>query len=278
MRIIHELQISDRVLDFSAFEIALATIHAIRQTGRKQCMFNHARLRIRAVQNSDFAAQGTFCHQTLDLLNEPLRLLQITAGFKNTHRLTMPGVGPQILAQTFAVMRDEDIGGVQNVAMRAIVLLELDQILHLEFALEGAHVANVRAAKGINTLVIIAHSKHGALLTSHQLEPLVLQIIGVLKFVDQNVFEARLIMFAQRLVPAQQLIGAQQQFGKIDHAFALTLLLVDGIQLNEFAAVRIVRFDLAGAQTLILGAINKGHQGAWRVLLIVDIIRLEQTL
>src|SRR3546814_10232793 len=48
------------MLDFGALKKTLAAIHAVRNTGRKQRMFDHARLRIRAKQHRDIAAHRAF--------------------------------------------------------------------------------------------------------------------------------------------------------------------------------------------------------------------------
>jgi len=180
--------------------------------------------------------------------------------------------------RALAVVGDQDIGGVQNMAVRAIVLLQLDQILHLEFMLERRHIADVGAAECVNALVIITDRKHCAFLACHQLEPFVLQIIGVLKLIHQNVLETGLIMFTQWLVARQQFIRAQQQFGEIDHAFALALLIVQIVELHELAVVVIVGIHILGPQALVFGAIDEVHQIARRILFVIDIVCLEQTL
>src|SRR5450830_90783 len=270
------------MLDFGALEVALTTIDAVGNAGAEQGMFEHTRLRIGAIQQRNLTAQPTLGNQIFDLFDNPLRFLQIAAGLKHAHLFTLSGIGAQVLAQAFAVVGNEHVGRIQNVAMRAVVLLQLDQILYAEFTFEGGHVADIGAAKRINALVIIAHREDRTAvdlsLSRQQLEPVVLKIIGVLKLIDQNVFETLLIMLAQRLIAYQQLIAAQQQLGEIDHTIALALLIVEIIELDEFTVVIIAGVDILGAQTLILGAIDEVHQIARRILFIIDIHRLEQTL
>ena len=45
-------------------------------------------------------------------------------------------------------------------AHAAVVLLKLDHLLDTELALEVAHIAHLRASKGVDALVIVAHGKH----------------------------------------------------------------------------------------------------------------------
>ena len=51
--VFHQAQIGQRVLDLLPLEEAQPAIHAVRQSGRHQRMFQHARLRIGAVQQRD---------------------------------------------------------------------------------------------------------------------------------------------------------------------------------------------------------------------------------
>ena len=194
----------------------------------------------------------------------------------------MARVRAQILAQALAIVRDQHVGAVEDVAMRAIILLQLDQVLHLELVLEGAHVANVRAAKRVDALVIVADGKQGAAIAAavagQQFQPVVLQIIRILELVHQNVAEARLVVFAQGLVAAQQFVRAQQQFCKIDDAFALALVVIQLVQLDHLALVRVVRFHVRGAQALVLGIVDEIHHRLRREFFIIDIVCLQQAL
>jgi hypothetical protein len=69
------------------------------------------------------------------------------------------------------------------------------------------------------------------------LDPRVLQLVGVLELVDQDVAEAPLVVLAHRVVVAQQLVAAQHQLAEIDHAFALALLFVQLVDLDLLAVV-----------------------------------------
>ena len=90
--------------------------------------------------------------------------------------------------------------------------------------------------------------------------------------------KAGTVVIAQKGVPLEKLIGAQQQFGEIDHALTLALGVVGGIKLGETPAVVVGDIDIFRAQPGLLRAIDEVLQIARRVLLIVDIVRLEQAL
>ncbi len=57
-------------------------------------------------------------------------------------------------------MTDQRVGGIEDVTMRAIVLLQLDQVLDPELTFELGHVADIGAAKGIDALIVIADGEH----------------------------------------------------------------------------------------------------------------------
>ena len=147
------------MLDFSPLEKSQAAIHPVRDASRKEGMLEHTRLRIRAIEDGHVVAQPALGNQAAGLLDQPLCFLTIAHRLENPYRLAGTGVGPEFLAQAAAVATDQLIGAFENVGMRAVVLLELDQIGHAKLMLEGRHIAHVCPPKCIDRLVVIAHCK-----------------------------------------------------------------------------------------------------------------------
>ena len=284
--VLQQAQIGQRVLDFSALEKAQAPIDAVRHSGVEQRRFNHPALRVAAVQDGDFLALDIVAHQLPDFIDHPLRLGKVAGGFVHAHRLARPLIGTQVFAQAAAVVADERVGAVQDVAVAAVVLLQLDLVLHLELAHKVGHVAHTRTAKGVDALVIVAHGQHRTTgwctvalpLPGQHLDPRVLQPVGVLKLVDQNVAKAPLVVRADGVVVAQQLVRAQNKFTKIDHAFALTLLFVELVQIGLAARVGIAHLDPIGAQAFFLATGNKPLQLLGRKVLVVHVELFAQAL
>ncbi|MCY1365652.1 hypothetical protein D9M69_525100 [compost metagenome] len=110
------------------------------------------------------------------------------------------------------------------------------------------------------------------------LQPCVLQAVGVLELVDQDVAEAPLVVLAHGLVVAQQLVAAQHQFAEVDHAFALALLFVQLVELDLLAVVVAAGLDVAGAQAVFLGAGDEPLRLLGRKALVVDVELLHQAL
>ena len=214
------------MLDFLPFKKAQAAVNAVGNAGCQQRVFEYARLGVGAVEQGNLAQCRAVAVQGVDFAGNPLRFFVVTHGLEDAQRLARAPVGPQVFAQPVAVVFDDGVGSVQNVAARAVVLFQPDEVGVGKFAFKIMHVAHIRAAKAVDGLVIIANAEKARLLARKQLQPAVLQDVGVLKFVDQNVRKAHLVVLAQRLVVGEQLKAAQQQFGKIDHAFALALRVV----------------------------------------------------
>ncbi len=163
-------------------------------------------------------------------------------------------------------------------AVRAVVLLQADDVFDVVIAGELAHIAHFRAAKSVNRLVIVAHGKHRIALARQQLQPLVLQAVGVLEFVHQNVLETLLVMRPQVGIARQQLMAAQQQLGKIHHALALALRIVLSKNRLFLLLVRAKGIHLAGAQALLLVAVDKIRHLTRREFFLIHIHGLHQAL
>ena len=98
-----------------------------------------------------------------------------------------------------------------------------------------------------------------------------MQLVGILEFVYQNVLEARLVVFTQHFIARQQFVTAQQQLGKIHGTFALALLLVSSVQLNQLAVEVVVRLYLVRTQAVFLIAVDEVLQLLRRIFLVIDV-------
>ena len=160
-------------------------------------------------------------------------------------------------------MVDEVVGAVQDIAKTAVVLLQLDLVLHLVLAHKVRHIAHTGTAEGINTLVIVTHRKHCTAILCQRpcklFDPCVLQFVGVLELVNQNVAKAPAVMFTDRIVIAQKFIRTQHQLAKINHALALALGFVEFIQLYFFTGVWVAHINIFSSKTVFFAPSNKPH-------------------
>ncbi|TSE33650.1 hypothetical protein Tchar_01712 [Tepidimonas charontis] len=288
VRVFQQTQIRQRVLDLGTLEKAQAAVDAIRNTGVEQGAFEGAALCIAAVQQGDFVRRDALLTRELaDLLHHPLSLFVVAGQFDDAHGVALTLLGAQVFAQALPIVLDETIGGMQDVAHAAVVALQLDGRRDAEFAHEVAHIAHACAAKGVDALIVVAHRQHrvargheaSVLFTpSQQFQPRILQAVGVLKLIHQNVPEAPLVVRADGLVIAQQLVRAQQQLAKIHHPFALTLSFVGGVELDAPALLLVARPQVVRAQSFFLGVGDEPLQLFGLDLLLIHLQALEQPL
>src|SRR5690606_35584882 len=116
-----------------------------------------------------------------------------------------------------------------------------------------------------------AHGKHAGLIASQKTQPAILQHVGVLKLVDQNVFETALIMLANRGIAGQQLVGTQQQLAKVHYSFTFALLLIKLIKLDQASAVRVVRFQVARTLSIFFTGVDELLNFLGRKFLVINI-------
>src|SRR5437899_6465534 len=143
------------MLDFHALEEAQAPVYAVWDAVRKKRVLDDTRLRVRAVQHPDIGKTQPAALQRLHFLGEPARLVPVALRLVDSHRLAVPRGSPQLLAEPLPVVGDERVGRCEAVRVRAVVLLEADDVLDAEIALDLGHVADMRTAISLNGLIVI---------------------------------------------------------------------------------------------------------------------------
>ena len=276
--VLHEAQVRQRVLDLGPLEEPQAAIDAIRNARREQGMFQHPRLRVRAVQDRHVLVARAIAREALDFLDDPARLVHVGLALEHADRLARAGRGPQVLAKAIGVVGDQRVGRVEDISVRAVVLLEADHLLDLEVPLEVGHVAHVRAAECIDRLVVVADREDRGLRPGQQLQPAVLQPVGVLELVDEDVAKAMRVVRAQELVSRQQLVAAQKQLGEVGHALALALRVVGGVDLDGTARLVVGGLHIACPLAFLLPAVDEPLHLARRETVVVDVHGLQQPL
>ena len=198
------------MLDLLALEKSQAAIDFVRDSRPEQRVLQHPRLGVGTVQERHAAQVRTGAVQRFDFINDEAGFVVVRRGRVNAHRLALACLSPQILAEPLLVLLDHCVGGIENIALRTIILLQLDDIAAGIVSLEIAHVADLGTAEFVDRLIVVAHREHRRAAAAEQSNPAVLQLVGVLEFIDQNEFEALAIMFQQRRMPGKQFKTAQQ--------------------------------------------------------------------
>ena len=280
------------MFDFGALEKAQATVDPVGNAGVEQRRLDDAALGVAAIEHRHFLAPDSIARQLAHFLDHPLRLGKITGRLADPNGLARPLVGAQVLAQPLGVVADQRVGAVEDVAVTAVVLLELDLMANAELADEVRHIANPRTAKGVDALVVVADRQHaarrmevgvgtdrgGGPAAGEHLDPGVLQLVGVLKFVDQDVAKAPLVMLADRRVVTQHLVAAQHQLCEVNHALALALFLIELVNLDLLAGIVVAQRDHLRPHPLLLAAGDEPLGLLGRKALVVDSKLLHQPL
>ena len=152
-------------------------------------VWNWARTRIATSSSAAAAALDG-----LDLLADAARFLGPVPDADDLDLLALALLGPQGLAEPAAIVGDEAGGGGEDVRGRAVILLEPDDLRAGEILLEAQDVGDLGAAPGIDRLVVVADAADVLALLGEQPEPEILGLVGVLIFVDEDIFEALLIV------------------------------------------------------------------------------------
>ena len=172
----------------------------------------------------------------LQLLADPARLLGPVPDADHLDLVALVLLGPQRLAEPAGILRDQAGGGGEDVGGRAVILLEADDLRAREILLEAQDVGDLGAAPGIDRLVVVADAADVLALLREQAEPEILGLVGVLIFVDEDVFEALLIdARARRGASCRITSMCSSRSPKSQALSSLQPRLVDGVELGALA-------------------------------------------
>src|SRR6516162_2581433 len=154
-------------------------------------------------------------------------------------------LGAQRLAEPALVVGDEMRCRAQDMRGRAIVALQADHHGAREVVLEAQDVVDLRAAPSIDRLVVVADAadvlrqtgrgRLGGGALSQEAQPEILRHIGVLVLVDQDEFEARLILAQHLVVAAEQADAFEQEIAEIGGVEYFQPFLIGRIKLAPLA-------------------------------------------
>ena len=104
------------------------------------------------------------------------------------------GLGEQRLAEAILVMGDEAGGDGENMGAGAIVAFEADDLRAGKIMLEAQDIVDIGAAPAVDRLVVVADAAEIAARLREKAQPEILNDIGVLIFVDENIAKPLLIV------------------------------------------------------------------------------------
>ncbi len=180
--------------------------------------------------------------------------------------------GPEFLPQPCRVVGDERVGGIEDGAGGAVILLQPLQCSAGKIPLHALHVFHARAAETVDGLIVVADGEQRAMIPYQQAQPCVLQCVRVLELIHQHVPETLAVVAEHIWLITEQLMGAQQEFRKIHQPGARTGLLVGTVDLDRLAQRWIASIiQMLGTETVFLLAVDEPLRLARRKLRLVQL-------
>ena len=248
-----------------------ALVDAVGDAPPPEVVLQHGRLAVGAVENHRV---GPLVPRAADavaqLAHHQLGLLAVGVGFQDADFLPFVARREAVLLHAARVVDDDRVGGVDDGARRAVVLLELEDLRIGVVVAEREDVLDFRAAERVDGLRVVAHDADLRVALREAADDDILRVVGVLVLVDQNVLEELLVARQHVGAVAQQDVGLQQQVVEVHRAVVLAALAVEVVEVAEFGHLRLAVLGGVGGvgqvgprgDELVLGQRDaRGHRG-----------------
>ena len=195
-----------QVADLGAVEETLAPADLVGNLRAAQHLLELLGLVVGAVEDGAIAppaVRAVLFLLQFQTLHGALGLVRLVVAGQHRDGLALAQLAPELLLEQLGVGGDDVVGGAQDGARAAVVLLERDDLERRVVGRQALEVLQRRAAPAVDALVVVAHRGEEALRTDQGLEQRVLHGIGVLHLVDQHMAEA--------LLPARRHLGVAAQ-------------------------------------------------------------------
>ncbi len=280
-RVERHLEIGGGVLDLLALVEARAADHAIGEAKGDEAVLEGAHLEGGADEDGDLAQGMALALELLDVLADHAGLFLVVPAAFDLDLLAQIAVGAERLAEAPFVVGDQARGRAEDMAGRAVVALEPDDLGAGEVGLESEDVVDLRAPPAIDRLVVVADAANIAVALGEQAEPQILRDVRILILVHQHVEEALLVFCEHVGLLLEQPQILQQEIAEIGGVQLLQPRLIERVKLARFAVGEGEALALGHAlrrEPSVLPAVDHGSEQPRRPALLVDILGLEQLL
>ncbi len=124
---------------------------------------------------------------SFDTVNHKARFIQFVESAVQRYRFAVNAVSPQLFTQTPVVVFNQSVRRAKDVAGRAVILLQTNGLRAGEIIEEALDVLYLGPAPAVDRLVIVADNHHLTGIARQQTNPGVLNVVGILEFVHQDV-------------------------------------------------------------------------------------------
>ena len=279
IRICHQTEISNNILNFLALVETQSAINAIRNTLLSELLLEAAALGIGAVENGKITILAAILAlDTLHILRHNRRLFLVAVSRLILNLLTLRILAEHILRNLVAVVFNQTVSRLNDGLGRAVVLFQFEETRALKLALIVENIIDICTTEAIDTLRIITHGTNTQLLLTELHDNRHLNVVGILILIHQDIIEAGGIFVANILMFPEELIGKRQQIIEIHGIGLLAALHVSHENLTHLRhlcpliLLEDSRIALIGSSThqVILRHRNLGMDGSRLILLIIQ--------
>ena len=274
----HDAEIGHRIADFEPFIKARTADDAIGQTDRQETVLEGAHLVGRTHENSHVVeieaahATGAALHR-LDFLTNPACFFLAIPMTDQTDLFTVLLFGPEFLAKPALIAPDDTGGGREDMRSGSVVLFQPDHMSTGKILFEPKDIAHFGPAPAIDRLVVVADAADVLVTLSKQAQPEILGDVGVLIFIDQDVFEPALVLLKNILMRLENCHHMQKKIAEIDSVQLFQAGLVLVVQLGAAMVImaRIRGRHLVRRQGAVLPVVDERGEHAGGPTLVIDI-------
>ena len=211
----NEAQIRQHVLDLGPVEEAGAADDAVGDAAALEGVFKLVGLGVHAVEHRMIPPVCPPPVGGQDLRGDILGLVPLVVGEVMGQQLSPVLVCPELFALALEVVGDDGVGRVQDMGGAAVILLESDDAAAPVLAFKAQDVFDRGAAEFVDGLVVVTHHADVSPAVRQKGGQAVLQTVGVLVLVDEDVAEAALPVLEHVGIFLQELDGVVNEIVKV---------------------------------------------------------------
>ena len=281
--VVNDAEIGQHVLDLGALEEAEASHHPV---GDAVALEGHFYLVGQGVHSVEDGA-------VLPLLALPIgpeelggnvhALIPLVGGGVALDLVAVAVVGPQVLALSPPVVADNGVGSLQDVPGGAVVLFQADDPGVLVLTLEGEDIFNGGTPEAVDGLVVVTHHTDVLPAPGQKTGQQVLEVVGVLVLVDEDVAEFPLVVLPHVGVLLKETDGVEDNVVKVQGPRRPELFLIGQVDVGDLLQAE-VAFGLAllhkfrSQEHLVFGPGDIAQDRAGREGLVVHVQLLQALL
>ena len=252
--VVDDAEVGQHILDLGPVKEPGTADDPVRNAVALEGIFQRVGLGIGPVEDS-YILIGPASGQLENPAGHKACFIGLRGGFIDLNPVSGTVLRPEGLSLSAAVMGNHRVGRVQDGLSGAVVLFQADDLGIPVLLLKIQDVFNGRAAEFIDTLIVVAHHADIFIAAGQQGRQQVLQVVGILILIDQNVAELSLVVPAHVLEVLQNPDGQQDDIVKVQGIGLPQALLVLSVGRGGFFHPVVaggIRFPLKGVRVLLL--------------------------